>query len=162
MALRKSEASAIRWSDVDLPGGTLTVRAEIDKAGQRWVLPLTDEARDLLASEARRPHGAHDLIFRFKDPRATFDLTRKALGLPHITPHHLRHFRISEWANSTRRIGAVQFLARHLSLATTAKYVRSRTEAAAEALAEMSAAKNSTTQGRRNSTTVPIDKHRKR
>lgn len=156
MAFRKSEASAILWSDVDLPGGTVTVRANVDKNRKRWVLPLTEEARRILAVEARRPHGASDPIFCIKRPQISFEQATEALGLPGVTPHHLRHFRISEWANSTRRLAAVQFMARHLSIATTAKYVRSRTEAAAEMLAEVAAAKHISTDRPGNSSTVAI------
>ncbi len=144
MALRFSEGASILWSDVNLRTDCLTVRAEIDKAGKEWVLPLTDEARALLTAEARRPHKASDPIFDLSSVRASFNLATERLrgkkasaSYPHVTPHHLRHARISEWANSTRRLAAVQFMARHTSIATTALYVRSRTEAARSMLDEI-------------------------
>lgn len=142
MALRATEASSIRWADVDLAAERVTVRAEIDKTGRAWVLPLTREALDVLRAEAARPHEPGDPVIAVhghgvRRLGTTLANTAAALGLPRITAHHLRHFRISEWANSTRRLAAVQFLARHLSIATTARYVRSTTEAAAEALREM-------------------------
>ncbi len=144
VALRFTEGTSIRWSDVDLPAGRLTVRKEIDKAGKTWVLPLSVEALELLREEVKRPHHAGDRLFPFKSVRDSFDVAidklnenREGEQFPRITPHHLRHFRISEWANSTRRLAAVQFMARHLSIATTALYVRSRTEAAEEMLREI-------------------------
>lgn len=147
MALRKEEAFQIRWSDIDLGRGRLVVRAEIDKAGLRWELPLTDEARALLEQEAaRRAPGYEGQLYPFRSVRGSFEEAcarlRAELGTWfHVTPHHLRHARISEWANSTRRLASVQFMARHTSIATTAKYVRSRTEAAEEMLVEMAAAR---------------------
>jgi integrase len=153
MALRKTEASAILWSDVDLESRRLVVRKEIDKARTRWVLPLTDEAHAVLVEEAKRPHGPRDRIFTLRDVRGSFEKACAALKLPGVTPHHLRHFRITEWANSTRRLAAVQFMARHLSIATTARYVRSRTEAAEEMLVEMRAANSDTKRAR-----IPIQK----
>jgi integrase len=134
MALRFTEASSIRWADVDLDTRRLTVRKTLDKAGRTWVLPLTDEAANLLRSEqgrARRPDGK---IFGIKSVRATLD---KICTDPHVTPHHFRHARISEWAANTRDLASVQFMARHMSIATTALYVRSRTEQAERMLQEI-------------------------
>jgi integrase len=144
MALRFTETRSIKWSDVDLAGRRLKVRAEIDKTGREWILPLTEEARAVLAVEALRPHKPDGVIFPLKNVRASFKLAGERLSFPNVTPHHLRHFRITDWANSTRRLAAVQFMARHLSIATTAKYVRSRTEAAEEMLQEIAAAASKT------------------
>lgn len=138
MALRWSESLAIRWDDLDLEAERLTVRAEIDKAGRRWVLPLTEEALRVLRAEARRPHQPGDRVFRLpRGGRDELSTISEQLG-PRVTAHHLRHFRISELANGTRRLASVQYFARHTSIATTALYVRSSTEAAAEMIAEVS------------------------
>lgn len=150
MALRLDEGRSIQWRDVDLERAQLTVRAEIDKAGRTWVLPLTEEAVALLTLEARRPHHSSDPVFNVRSVRASFNTASAALAVedaksgkspafPHVTPHHLRHARISEWANGTRRLASVQFMARHLSIATTAKYVRAGTAQAKQMLDEIAA-----------------------
>ena len=39
--LRRREAAGLRWSEVDLAGGTLTIPAARNKAGRKFDLPLT-------------------------------------------------------------------------------------------------------------------------
>jgi integrase len=137
MALRLTESLEIRWDDIDLEGERLTVRAEIDKAGIRWVLPLKEEALKVLRKEAKRPHKPSDRVWHVpRGMRDLFSELAEARGV-RVTAHHLRHFRISELANGTRRLASVQFFARHTSIATTALYVRSTTEAAEEMLDEV-------------------------
>lgn len=136
MALRLTESLSIEWRDVDAAGKHLTVRAEIDKAGQDWTLPL-DEAAPVLAKLKR---GApRDRIFppiAWAD-RAALGEAAKAMGLPHVTAHHLRHARITEWAHGSKELASVQFMARHTNIATTGLYVRSGTAQAARMLAEV-------------------------
>lgn len=133
MALRATESRSIEWRDVDWAARTLTIRAEIDKAGRTWVLPL-DDARLVLA---RLPRGTGRApIFRVtRDDREALTAAAERLGLGHVTPHHLRHSRLTELGHSTRDVASLQYFARHTSLQTTDGYVHGRTAAAAEMLA---------------------------
>jgi integrase len=135
MALRITESFSIEWRDIDVAGKHLTVRAEIDKAGQTWTLPL-DEAAPVLA---RIERGApRERIFTAsRSDRGALGEAAKALGLPHVTAHHLRHARITEWAHGSKELASVQFMARHTNIATTGLYVRSGTAQAARMLREV-------------------------
>jgi len=135
MALRFTESMSIEWRDIDRKAGTLTVRAEIDKAGRTWRLPLADEAKKVLAGLDEG--GLGDRLFRLtRDQRNSIGVVAARLGLPHVTPHHLRHFRLTELGHTTRDVGSLQYFARHTSLQTTSRYVHGRTEAAATMLSE--------------------------
>jgi integrase len=46
--MRKKETASLRWTDVDLAGKTITVRAEETKAGRELQLPMSDFVFDLL------------------------------------------------------------------------------------------------------------------
>ena len=59
--LRRREATALKWSDVDLEGRTLSIPAERTKGGRTLDLPLTDFVFDLLT--ARRAIGKTEFVF---------------------------------------------------------------------------------------------------
>jgi integrase len=109
---RISEALALRWRDVDLASGRLTIAASKTDAGVRTI-DLLPVLRDELAShraQARRT-GGDDLVFApgKGDPLSAGNIRRRVLsravelaneaqetrGLPPlpegITPHGLRH-----------------------------------------------------------------------
>lgn len=135
MALRLSESTAIEWRDLDRRERTLRVRAEIDKAGRDWVLPLDPGALRVLAALPQGSPGAR--IFRVsRNQREELTRAGERLGLGHVTPHHLRHSRLTELGHSTRDVASLQYFARHTSLQTTDGYVHGRTAAAAQMLAE--------------------------
>lgn len=111
--LRISELTELRWRDVDLAGGTITVRASKTDAGMRRIdlLPvLQDELATLKAAEGARA-AATSLVFptqrdgtmndsnirtRILAPAVKLaNQTREAAGLvplpDGLTPHKLRH-----------------------------------------------------------------------
>ena len=66
LALRAKEAASLRWIDVDLDDGVLTIPAEVAKNGKAHTLPLPRQALEVLGSQdrdgelvfpARRSHG---------------------------------------------------------------------------------------------------------
>ena len=59
--LRRREAAALRWSEVDLAGKTLSIPGNRNKSGRQFNLPLTDYVHDLLV--ARRAIGRTEFIF---------------------------------------------------------------------------------------------------
>ncbi|HMG26412.1 MAG TPA: site-specific integrase [Acidimicrobiia bacterium] len=119
--LRRSEALGLRWSDLDLDEGRLSVRQALAYVGTRPVLdePKTQQSRRLVmleseTIEALKAHRARQLEERLAigagygeldlvfcrvagDPlnpatvRRRFDGLVKASGLPKITLHGLRH-----------------------------------------------------------------------
>lgn len=55
--LRRSELFTLRWADVDLQHGLLTVQAAYAKSGRMRTVPLNTVVRRLLLSSDRRPTG---------------------------------------------------------------------------------------------------------
>ncbi len=134
MALRKTECMTLRWRDVDLVSGTMTIRQSVDKGRRGRVLPLAKEAREVLADLAKKPHEADDRIFNVRDLKESLWQASQRCALGWVAPHHLRHARLSELASSTHDTAAVQYFAGHASLTTTDRYVRSSTTRAANVL----------------------------
>lgn len=131
-ARRPGEIESLRWQDVNLQQGVMTVRPSRDKARKGILLPLAPEAHQVLA-ELRKERSPlpSSLVFGRGNYRRTLAVVAERLGLPVPTRHNLRHFRLSELGDSPgTAVGALQFFAGHLHLSTTDKYVRSRTEAA--------------------------------
>lgn len=137
--LRLSELIALNWADVSLDLGRLLVRQSKSKAGERRV-PLNavivarlrahraeqDRRRDLLADAWQGDGNVFDRgDGRRVSPRtveAWMERTVARLGLPHATPHSLRHF----WASALIAAGVpmttVQTMLGHASFSTTADF----------------------------------------
>lgn len=127
-ASRPGEVKKLRWQHVDLRKGRLTVPPTNDKARVGRTVGLAPEALAVLLELAKAPHLQTAPVFGRSDYRRSLTLAGERAGFPDVTPHHLRHARLSELASTTRDVAAVQFLAGHKNLATTDRYVRSRTE----------------------------------
>lgn len=125
--MRDGEVASLRWSDVDLDGGTITIRQSADKARVGRVLALSAPARAVLAELAREPRLPSGLVFGRADLRVALDAACARAGVERITTHGFRHARLTELAGATHDTAAIQYLAGHRSLATTDRYVRSRT-----------------------------------
>jgi integrase len=133
-ALRSGELRSLRWADVDLERARLTIRPARDKARQGRTIALAPEAVTTFHELAALPLLPSGLVFGGMDMRESLALAAGRAGLPHVTPHHLRHARLSELASASRDVAAVQYFAGHQSLTTTDRYVRSRTERTEELL----------------------------
>lgn len=121
LGLRRGEALGLRWEDVDLEGGTLTVRASLQRAGGKLQLMEVKTERShrvvklpkfaLLSLKAHKVRQIEDrlvagarwqttgMVFSTGigtpyDPRRLnedFEKALKLAGLPHIRFHDLRH-----------------------------------------------------------------------
>src|SRR5262249_47471049 len=107
--LRRGELLALRWEDVDLPGGVIPVERSSDPAARVYATPKSRAGtgtvpaarvlREHLAAQRLRTGRAYGLAFS-ADPEAPFDylkVTRraqaawKAVGLEPIGLHEARH-----------------------------------------------------------------------
>ena len=112
--LRQGELLALRWSDVDLEAGTLTVTGTLDRKVRRRTDPKTDKSRRSVplttqAMEALQVHhvrqnlegtqGGDDLVFTSARGTALYDSNIRKhwhrvsanLGLASMPWHNLRH-----------------------------------------------------------------------
>ena len=156
--LRVSEALAVRWADIDLNTGKLTVSAQVDRAGNR--VPLKTEAsaatldllpalvRELRAHRARQAARGIHLVGR--DTLVFCTVTGKALGqrnalravqnaavkarLGHVTAHDLRHSLVANALDAGLTLAEASRLARHASPAVTASVYADVLEANRESL----------------------------
>ncbi|KAA9130882.1 site-specific integrase [Marinihelvus fidelis] len=92
--LRQRNASFLRWEQVDLRRGMAWVHADESKSGKAIVVPLNDDALEVL----RRRHGEHpDYVFTYNGApvaRTTTKAWYKALdraGISDFRWHDLRH-----------------------------------------------------------------------
>ena len=92
-----SEALTLRWLDVDLKRGLVTVQAAYAKSGKTRSVPLNRPLRAALAAlRERAPKGAEYVFARrdgspYRSIRTTFQTACTAAGLKGVTPHVLRH-----------------------------------------------------------------------
>ena len=164
--LRRGEACALRWADVDLPGRTLTVRSSLVQVGGAWVegKPKTDsgsrrvdlgertvglllmvqlaqaQERDQWA-EAYRDNGR---VFAREDgsdlsPEAvskTFARLARAVRLPPMRLHDLRHVAASLMIATGANMAVVSKRLGHSNIAVTADLYGHLFESAGRAAAD--------------------------
>jgi integrase/recombinase XerD len=141
-ALRRAEASALDVSDVDLGEGSLVVcgkggregRAFLAQGGEEavgaWIAVRGSEAGPLFVGVARG--GAIDPAMSRVGPDAILAILRRRArraGVADFSAHDLRRTFIGEALEAGADLAAVQQLAGHRSVTTTARYDR-RPEAA--------------------------------
>jgi integrase len=166
-ALRQGEILALRWGDVDLAAGTVTVSATLsrDKARERRTPKTTSSARTVplagpvltvLRAHRQRETDAgrfpHADAFLFIEPRNGRPLAASKLshgwsqllqlvGLPHMHFHHTRSTSLSWMSAAGVSPAALAAIAGHRSTSTTlGYYVRAQApeqRAAVEALARV-------------------------
>jgi integrase len=147
--LRRGEALALHWSDVDLDAGMLAVRGTLGRVGGNLVItePKTDRSRrtvpiapplaamlraqradqDAERAAARDQWQENGLVFATEfgtpvDPRnilRTIQISARKAGISGIGVHTLRHSAAVIWLESKVHIKAVADLLGHSSIAIT-------------------------------------------
>lgn len=147
--MRRGEALALRWSDVDLDGGVLTVRGTLGRVEGKLVIsePKTDRSRRSVPIAAPlvamlREHRMtqeiekqaagdqwtdEELVFATEfgtavDPRnvlRTIEIAAQKAGITAVGVHTLRHSAAVAWLESGVHIKAVADLLGHSSIAVT-------------------------------------------
>ena len=103
--MRQGEIFSLRWREVDLDKGMITVAAFNTKTMRARTISLTARlARALEALAAQAPKRPDDLVFGISDNvKRSFDTVRRAVGLEDVRFHDLRH------TAATRLVGANTF-----------------------------------------------------
>lgn len=91
----QAEALRLRWEDIDLVRGLLSVEASYAKSGRSRSVPLNSLIRQALGSLQKQATGPFVFAKRDGSPyrsiRSTFVTACRRAGLSGITPHTLRH-----------------------------------------------------------------------
>jgi integrase len=136
LALRLSEACALRWSWVDLSRGRLTIRQDArfqTKSGREVVKPIPDSALEVLVrlSEGQRENGEAAVFLNTKQlplsPKHTSKMFKRCVRdsklRESITFHGLRHGGLSAALTGGASIEAVRLFAGHSTTAMSMRYV---------------------------------------
>ncbi|MCE9544290.1 MAG: tyrosine-type recombinase/integrase [Planctomycetia bacterium] len=93
---RRGNLQAMRWADIDLTAATWAIPGEQHKNGQPVVLPLVVPALAILKARAAERNGSpyvfasHGKTGHLTEPKAAWDVVRKAAGLDGLRLHDLR------------------------------------------------------------------------
>jgi integrase len=137
--LRKGEALALRWKDVDLDDRVLFVRSTLSninnstpvftapktRSSRAWI-GLSERVISALRHQHRRCPG-DDLVFHRHDGKPLrheyvlrhFHHLTAAAGLPRIRVHDLRHFAATTMLSSRVPLAVISRAMRHSTLSTT-------------------------------------------
>jgi integrase len=146
----QSEALTLRWADVDLRRGLLTVQAAYAKSGKTRTVPLNRPALAALRALRERT-GDRELVFArrdgspFRSIRTAFQTACRHAGLKNVTPHVLRHTFASRLAMTGAHPREIQELGGWSELAMVERYAHLSASHKAEAVERLAIAENSTT-----------------
>jgi integrase len=144
-----SEALTLRWADVDLTRGLVTVQAAYAKSGKTRSVPLNRTLRAALAAlRSRVPAGAAYVFAQrggapYRSIRTIFGTACTHAGLTDVTPHVLRHTFASRLAMAGVDPRTIQELGGWASLEMVERYTHLSPTHKAEAVERI--ASNSTT-----------------
>jgi len=137
-ALRREEVCGLHIEDFDFAHRLLVVRAEVTKSRRARTVPYTEGTGQLLRLHLRdrarmsRQPGA---LFLSESPRnygqplssAIWSKTVRRIaaqsGVPQLTPHTLRHLRLTDLARAGVDIHDIATFAGHRSIDTTLQYI---------------------------------------
>jgi len=140
--LRQGELFNLRWSDVDMARGVLTVRGGGAKSGQTRHVPLNDEALEVFKTWRKQTDG-DALVFigrsgaRFDNVKKGWASVLKAAGITAFRWHDLRHHFASRLVMAGVDLNTVRELLGHADLKMTLRYSHLAPEHKAAAVAKL-------------------------
>ena len=131
--LRRSEAAALTWKDVDIAAETITIPAAGTKAGRKLTLPMSNFVKELFV--ARKAIGRAQHVFlsnakskHIEEPKFALRLVAAACGV-RVSPHDLRRTFITVAESCEISPMALKAMVNHsLGGDVTAGYVQMTTE----------------------------------
>ncbi len=157
--LRRGNINQLRWEQVDLDAGRLTVTVKHHhREGKTHTVPLIPDAVELLKSLAPSMKERIGHVFKYGnvhvgctcptcqhradlagrpilDIKKSFNTARKKAGLSHIKFHDLRHTVASWLIQGGSPLNLVKDVLGHSDIRVTARYAHLETAAAANAMA---------------------------
>ena len=124
-AMRRGEIFQLRWKDVDLIGGEITVRATTTKTGKSRSVPITTRLREeLLRLKASAPLNPDERVFGIKDSiKNGFIKACKVAHVEEFRLHDARHTAITRWIEQGMPPLQVMAISGHTQMQTFARYV---------------------------------------
>lgn len=119
--LRRGELTKILWSDVDLGGRLLTVRAKIAKSKLTRYVPLNREATDVL-TRWRAQQAGTGRVFAIGDPKTAWAALLDLAEISDFRFHDLRHHFASKLVMAGVDLNTVRELLGHADLKMTLRY----------------------------------------
>src|SRR5262249_15807226 len=94
--MRKSEANALEWHDIDFEAGEVVVRGDAETGTKNWELrrvPLIPGARALFErmQAERADESPEGKVFAVRESQKALDRACQRVGTDRITHHDLRH-----------------------------------------------------------------------
>lgn len=131
--LRPSTISALTTKHYKKGAAELLITRDIDKARHERRIPLSDVARAAL-DDVVPQIGKLFPPYSKDTTRGAFTRACELAGVEGVSTYDLRHSRLTLWANAGGPLPGVQWLAGHVHLSTTARYVRPQESAARKVL----------------------------
>ena len=121
--VRRAEAAALRWRDVDLASGRLRV---VEGKGRKDRLSMVGPATRAVLRELREARGddASRAVFQLTawGVGEVFDRLGRRAGI-RVSPHALRRFFAVGWLRNAGDLRSLQLLLGHQSISTTERYL---------------------------------------
>lgn len=132
--MRRGEILNLRWAQVDLEGGYITVTRT--KSGKQRKIPINQTVRQVLESQMRRgPLVFHRKGKPAKSVRTTFEQAVKKAGIGHCRFHDLRHTFATRLVLAGVPLPVVKELLGHSTITTTMRYSHPTPESKRSAVA---------------------------
>jgi integrase len=125
---RKKELLTLRWSDVDIEGGVITLRAFNTKTARQRRLPISARLKDELQRLQPTAGDPSTLVFNSCNLQKHFQAALRIAGIDDFRWHDMRHCFASRLANSGLSISELAALLGHTQIQTTLRYANSTDE----------------------------------
>lgn len=132
--LRKGEMQSLRWDDIDLDAGLITVRPEINKVGRGRLIGISSRLREALSLLMEERRADRDHVFEQGNFKRAFSSACKEAGIEDLRIHDLRHTHISRLVQAGMPIAETMRLAGHSTLSAAFRYMNIDQETAKRAV----------------------------
>ena len=140
--LRISEVQALTWDDVDLINSTITIKGQaltiegkivnnVPKYSSYGIIPISEPLRAILENVNNSKDKTYREValnslgrpYRWQNLSHVFSTFCERYNFPNYNFHSLRHYAITQLAESGASINVIKAFARHKSLSSTSRYL---------------------------------------
>jgi integrase len=124
-AMRKSEILNLRWLQVDLKAGFISLAPEDTKTNEGRRVPLHPAVKEALKGIVQRLDTPYVFLYegkRIKDVKRSFAKACRDVGITNFRIHDLRHTAITNWRRQGHDFFTIMAASGHKSMATFKRY----------------------------------------